>query len=90
MFATYFFNGNGATKVWEHQFEQTTINSLLNHTPSANSESIYLPEAKTLYRKAIRNIKAGEEITSNYQQTMNLINKMGYTLKHDLLWFKKI
>jgi len=91
MFTAFYKNTGINTKVFEYQFIQTKINSYINHSETPNLYNFYWPRGKFIqfYTVAKRNIKAGEELTKDYQNSINMIKNLGYSFSHDWLWFKK-
>lgn len=79
---------NADQTVFEKAYEQTELNSYLNHSETPNTIN-YWPQKDVMFKVATTNIKRGEEITSNYQQTMHQIAKAGYRFLADWLWFKR-
>lgn len=74
---------------FEKQFEQTYCNSQINHRNNGNTLTVYNYAEKNFYRIATENIKRGEEFFSDYQQTIDLINGLGYHITDNWLWFAK-
>ena len=87
MFYTFKRFDNKRRPSFEEDYFQTPINALVNHSDHPNTHTIYHKDFN-LVRVASRNIAAGEEITSNYQQSIDLIKSLGYTMKQNWLWFK--
>lgn len=89
LFFTFTKNLNVKSTIWERQFEQSMYNAFVNHSDNPNTESVYSPGQLKMFRRSIKNIMPGEEITSEYSQTIGIIKKLGYETGTDWLWFKK-
>lgn len=89
LFFTFMKNVNVKSIVWEQQYEQSMYNAFINHSDNPNTESVYSPGKQKMYRRSIKNIMPGEEITSEYNQTIAIIKKLGYQTGTNWLWFKK-
>lgn len=66
-------------------FKEDSLNKALNHSDEPNVHSIWI--GKNLFKFSLREIKAGEELFSDYRSTMNLIKSQGYDLNKDFLKF---
>ena len=74
--------------LFDTDYTQSQQNSKVNHGSNPNTKT-YLNKKKDIVRFAIRDIKPGEEITSDYRQTMKLIADHRLGLSENFLAFQK-
>lgn len=77
LFASFTWVGT-RSKQFEVDYEQSHWNRSLNHSEKPNLESFWNSGQTIMYKRTIRDILAGEELTSDYMQTEAII-PAGYT-----------
>ena len=81
------FKGENS-KLWEAHYHQLFPNDYLNHNPELkNAASIFAGDF--LLKVALRDIVEGEELFSDYTQTINLIESRGWKFMENWLDFPK-
>ena len=89
LFYSYSKNDHPGGASWEQQFEPSELIMFPNHSNSPSARNEYKPELKAVFLVATKDLIVGEEITTNYQNTIDLDNSMGYKHEFDILHFQK-
>lgn len=79
---------NIASRYFEIDFSQSADSILINHSETPNVEIKFNAAKNQLESFATKDIKDGEEITSDYKVAIELIKSLGYE-DPNWLWFKK-
>ena len=74
--------------IFEHDFTQSQETRMMNHSTTPNSECRFINKNQ-LARFALRDIKAGEEITADYNQIIKQVNAQGHHFYENVLWFEE-
>jgi hypothetical protein len=79
-------SGEGS-QFFEVAYTQSKFNSSINHSDTPNSETILVKSKGVIYRRTLKPIMRGQEITSDYTQTLAIVAALGYKTKGNWLHF---